>query len=95
MFYFGTVVGQNLDDEDDLIQTAITDITQLCAENVILWTQFLEAVTLQLELQRYLAKEHHSARVSLLNVKVHFVDWKGQFVERKCPVVNSVIYLSV
>ncbi|XP_025110333.1 protein FAM135A-like isoform X1 [Pomacea canaliculata] len=54
---------QSLDDEEDLIQTAITDITQLCAENVILWAQFLEAVTLRTEVHLLLAKEHHNLRV--------------------------------
>ena len=57
-------VPQNLDEEEDLIQQAITDITQLCAENVILWAQFLAAVTLRPEVHLSLAKEHHSMRVS-------------------------------
>ncbi|KAK6178838.1 hypothetical protein SNE40_011333 [Patella caerulea] len=54
---------QSIDDEDDLIQTVITDITQLCAENVILWTKYLEAVTLAKPVHSYLAQEHHTARV--------------------------------
>ncbi|XP_046554635.1 protein FAM135A-like [Haliotis rubra] len=54
----------HLDDEDDMLQTVITDITQLCAENVILWNQFLEVVTLRPKIQEYLAQEHHTARVS-------------------------------
>ncbi|XP_060077402.1 protein FAM135A-like [Ylistrum balloti] len=54
---------QNFDNEEDLLQTATTDITQLCAENVILWTQFLEIVSLDQSVMHYLAKEHHSARV--------------------------------
>ena len=57
---------QHVDDEEELIQQAITDITQLCAENVILWAQFLEAVTLRQEVHLVLAKEHHSMRVSPL-----------------------------
>ena len=55
---------QHVDEEEDLIQQAITDITQLCAENVILWAQFLEAVTLRQEVHQLLAKEHHNMRVS-------------------------------
>ncbi|KAK7501141.1 hypothetical protein BaRGS_00007626 [Batillaria attramentaria] len=54
---------QKMDDEEDLIQQAITDITQLCAENVILWAQFLEEVTLRPEVHKILAKDHHSERV--------------------------------
>ncbi|XP_071118138.1 protein FAM135A-like isoform X1 [Haliotis cracherodii] len=53
----------HLDDEDDMLQTVVTDITQLCAENVILWNQFLEVVTLRPQIQEYLAQEHHTARV--------------------------------
>ncbi|KAL8596027.1 hypothetical protein ACOMHN_021067 [Nucella lapillus] len=54
---------QTVDEEEDLIQQAITDITQLCAENVILWAQFLEVATLRSQVQLLLAKEHHSLRV--------------------------------
>ncbi|KAK3090321.1 hypothetical protein FSP39_010936 [Pinctada imbricata] len=54
---------QNFDNEEDLLQTATTDITQLCAENVILWTQFLEVVSLDKNVLVYLAKEHHITRV--------------------------------
>ncbi|GFR99751.1 protein FAM135A [Elysia marginata] len=54
---------QGVLEEDDLIQTAITDITQLCAENVILWAQFLEIVLTQPRVHRHLAQEHHNARI--------------------------------
>ena len=52
-----------LDNEEELIQNATRDITQLCAGNVILWTQFLETATLDQGVIFYLAKEHHTARV--------------------------------
>ncbi|KAH9499814.1 hypothetical protein Btru_077874, partial [Bulinus truncatus] len=54
---------QGVLEEDDLIQTAITDITQLCAENVILWAQFLEIVLKQPQVHLHLAREHHTLRV--------------------------------
>ncbi|KAJ8319666.1 hypothetical protein KUTeg_002782 [Tegillarca granosa] len=54
---------QNFNNEEDLLQTATTDITQLCAENVILWTQFLEIVSLDKRVLLYLAAEHHTMRV--------------------------------
>ncbi|CAL1536426.1 unnamed protein product [Lymnaea stagnalis] len=54
---------QGVLEEDDLIQTAITDITQLCAENVILWAQFLEIVLKQPQIHQYLAREHHNLRI--------------------------------
>ncbi|BFY99191.1 hypothetical protein BsWGS_02230 [Bradybaena similaris] len=54
---------QGVLEEDDLIQTAITDITQLCAENVILWAQFLEIVLRQTRVHLHMAKEHHNQRI--------------------------------
>ncbi|KAK6989148.1 protein FAM135A [Biomphalaria glabrata] len=54
---------QGVLEEDDLIQTAITDITQLCAENVILWAQFLEIVLKQPQVHLHLAREHHNLRI--------------------------------
>ncbi|XP_061191919.1 protein FAM135A-like isoform X2 [Saccostrea echinata] len=54
---------QNFDNEEDLLQTATTDITQLCAENVILWTQFIEVVSLDKNVLIQLAQEHHTGRV--------------------------------
>lgn len=54
---------QTFDNEEDLIQTATTDVTQLCAENVILWTQFMEIISLDKKLLLHMAKEHHTLRV--------------------------------
>ncbi|XP_065923346.1 protein FAM135A isoform X7 [Magallana gigas] len=57
---------QNFENEEDLLQTATTDITQLCAENVILWTQFIEVVSLDKNVLVQLAQEHHTGRVKRL-----------------------------
>ena len=57
-----------LDNEEELIQNATRDITQLCAGNVILWTQFLETATLDQGVIFYLAKEHHTARVGFWRI---------------------------
>ncbi|CAG5123562.1 unnamed protein product, partial [Candidula unifasciata] len=54
---------QGVMEEDDLIQTAQTDIAQICAENVILWAQFLEIVLKQQQVHLHLAMEHHIQRV--------------------------------
>lgn len=68
------IVLQNFENEEDLLQTATTDITQLCAENVILWTQFIEVVSLDKNVLVQLAQEHHTGRVcgkkSLSSIKV-------------------------
>ncbi|XP_052775598.1 protein FAM135A-like isoform X3 [Mya arenaria] len=57
---------RDADNEEDLIQNATRDITQLCAANVILWTQFLETATLDQGIIFHLAKEHHAQRIKRL-----------------------------
>lgn len=54
---------RELDNEEELIQNATRDITQLCAGNVILWTQFLETATLDQGVIFHLAKDHHTSRI--------------------------------
>lgn len=63
---------QGFDNEEDLIQNGTRDITQLCAANVILWTQFLETATQDQGIIFHLAKEHHTTRVtSVTSLKSH------------------------
>ncbi|XP_074641981.1 protein FAM135A-like [Tubulanus polymorphus] len=54
---------QSFDDDEDLLQTANTDVAQLSAENMILWSQYLELVTFNDTVMLHLAQEHHTARV--------------------------------
>ncbi|KAG1694152.1 Protein FAM135A [Nymphon striatum] len=51
------------DEEDELVAIATSDIAQLCAENVILWQQFLEIVIFQEKIRHHLARDHHIKRV--------------------------------
>ncbi|XP_064624581.1 protein FAM135A-like isoform X2 [Lineus longissimus] len=53
---------ETFDDEEDMLQTANTNVAQLCAENLILWSQYLEMVTLNEKITFSLAKEHHLTR---------------------------------
>ena len=48
---------------ETLLEMATSDIAQLCAENVIIWTQYLELVTSNDTINHILAKEHHTQRV--------------------------------
>ena len=73
------------DNEEELIQNATRDITQLCAGNVILWTQFLETATLDQGVIFYLAKEHHSARVTIITI-----DQYGVFRQKNLTVLNDM-----
>uniref|UniRef100_T1J2Y8 DUF676 domain-containing protein n=1 Tax=Strigamia maritima TaxID=126957 RepID=T1J2Y8_STRMM len=54
---------RNVESEEDLIAIANSDIAQLCAENIILWQQFLEVFTLKERIRQRLAREHHLQRV--------------------------------
>ena len=54
---------QSFKNEEDLLQTATTHIAQLCAENMLLWAQYIETVTLNEQVTYLIAKEHHTQRV--------------------------------
>ena len=54
---------QKFDSEEDFLQTAQSDVANLCAENVILWHKYLKVVTLNDKVTHQLAKEHHLQRV--------------------------------
>ena len=55
-------VMEKLDTEEEILQRATSDIATLCAENVILWSQFMEIVN-QNKITYQMAKEHHNMRV--------------------------------
>ncbi|GAB1598325.1 protein FAM135A-like isoform X5 [Argonauta hians] len=54
---------QRFDNEEDLLERASTHVTQLCAENVILWNQFLDTINLDPFVLYQLATVHHQQRV--------------------------------
>ncbi|CAI9726085.1 Hypothetical predicted protein [Octopus vulgaris] len=54
---------QKFDNEEDLLERASTHVTQLCAENVILWNQFLDTINLDSFVMYQLASDHHQQRV--------------------------------
>ena len=56
-------MSQGVENEEEFLQMAQSDVTQLCAENVILWSQYKELVTLNERVTHQLAKEHHVQRV--------------------------------
>lgn len=51
-------------EEEDLFQAIQSDFATLCSQNVILWMQYLELVTLNEAITYQLAKEHHTLRVT-------------------------------
>ena len=56
-------VAQALETEDDFLLKANSDISQLCAENILLWNKFLDAFTLHQVIRRHLAQINHCHRV--------------------------------
>jgi len=59
-------IPQSFDNEEELFQMIQTSIAQVCAQNVILWSQFIELVTLNNRVMQKLATEHHIQRVCSL-----------------------------
>uniref|UniRef100_A0A1B6C3J1 DUF676 domain-containing protein n=1 Tax=Clastoptera arizonana TaxID=38151 RepID=A0A1B6C3J1_9HEMI len=49
--------------EEEFVTLANSDIAQLCAENILLWQQFLEAFSCKDPVHQHLARHHHHLRV--------------------------------
>ncbi|KAG8226351.1 hypothetical protein J437_LFUL014594 [Ladona fulva] len=54
---------QMVEVEEEFVALANSDIAQLCAENILLWQQFLEAFTCKDPVHQHLARYHHNLRV--------------------------------
>ncbi|CAH2286006.1 Hypothetical predicted protein [Pelobates cultripes] len=54
---------QMLNSPEIIIEQVQKDIAWLCSQVLVIWTQFLEAVTLQSNVTTYLMQEHHTLRV--------------------------------
>ncbi|RZF40574.1 hypothetical protein LSTR_LSTR013288 [Laodelphax striatellus] len=52
-----------VDVEEEFVALANSDIAQLCAENILLWQQFLEAFSCKDPVHQHLARHHHHLRV--------------------------------
>lgn len=55
---------QLVEGEEEFATLANADIAQLCAENILLWQQFLEAFSCKDSVHQQLARTHHLLRVS-------------------------------
>eukprot|EP00090_Calanus_glacialis_P010228 TRINITY_DN18611_c0_g1_i1.p1 TRINITY_DN18611_c0_g1~~TRINITY_DN18611_c0_g1_i1.p1 ORF type:complete len:1338 (-),score=331.89 TRINITY_DN18611_c0_g1_i1:1056-4637(-) len=56
-------IAQTVETEDDFLMKANSDISQLCAENILLWNKFLDAFTLREVIRKHLAQINHNHRV--------------------------------
>lgn len=52
-----------------MVQATQSDIATLCGQNILLWVQYLELVTLRPKITHQLSKEHHNLRVSIMRVE--------------------------
>ncbi|KAL0271507.1 UNVERIFIED_CONTAM: hypothetical protein PYX00_008581 [Menopon gallinae] len=80
--------------EDDFISVANSDIAQLCAENILLWHQFLETFTSKDPVHQHLAKNHHHLRVKRFAEAFFVVDNPRQSAAG-CYDANYQNYLAV
>jgi hypothetical protein len=55
--------------EEEFVAMANSDIAQLCAENILLWQQFLEAFSCKDPVHQHLARHHHHLRVRKMSEK--------------------------
>ena len=56
------VVVQSCQTEEELLQTANQDVSQLSTNAVLLWQQFLEVVTLSCEVETQLCRRYHQQK---------------------------------
>ena len=56
-------VAETLETEEEFLLKANSDISQLCAENILVWNKFLDAFTLREVIRRHLAQVNHCHRV--------------------------------
>ena len=56
-------IWQLVEVEEEFVAMANSDIAQLCAENILLWQQFLEAFSCKDPVHQHLARHHHHLRV--------------------------------
>ncbi|KAK6632544.1 hypothetical protein RUM43_013312 [Polyplax serrata] len=85
---------QSIDAEDDFISVANSDIAQLCAENILLWHQFLDAFTSKIPILQHLAKYHHQLRVKRFSEAFFVVDNPRQSAAG-CYDANYQNYMTV
>ena len=60
--------------EDDFLEMACSDISQLCGEVVVLWNNFVNYFTGRAEISTHLARVHHHQRIKRFSEAFFLVD---------------------
>ena len=60
--------------EDDFLEMACSDISQLCGEVVVLWNNFVNYFTGRAEISQHLARVHHHQRIKRFSEAFFLVD---------------------
>ena len=58
-----STIVENIDAEDEFLMIANSDISQLCAQNVLMWNLFLDTCTLKEPIRRHLARMNQAYRI--------------------------------
>lgn len=61
----GSLSPQMLDSSDMITEQISKDLELLCSQLLVMWSKFLEIVTLHSDVTTYLMQEHHTLRVSV------------------------------
>ena len=65
---------QSKKSEDEFLETACSDISQLCGELVVLWNNFLNLFSGRSEISQHLARVHHHQKVKRFSEAFFLVD---------------------
>ena len=73
-FQLKTTIVKNKKLEDEFLETACSDISQLCGELVVIWNNFVNLFTGRQEISQHLARVHHHQRVKRFSEAFFLVD---------------------
>ncbi|XP_059470771.1 protein FAM135B isoform X2 [Neocloeon triangulifer] len=85
---------RSVEGEEEFVALANSDIAQLCAENILLWQQFLEAFSCKEPVHQHLARVHHQLRVKRF-AEAFFVIDNPRHSAGGCYDANYQSYLTV
>ncbi|CAB3384814.1 Hypothetical predicted protein [Cloeon dipterum] len=85
---------RSVEGEEEFVALANSDIAQLCAENILLWQQFLEAFSCKEPVHQHLARVHHQLRVKRF-AEAFFVIDNPRHSASGCYDANYQSYLAV
>ncbi|EEC02335.1 hypothetical protein IscW_ISCW001683 [Ixodes scapularis] len=74
----GHYISSKVDNEEDFLAVANSDVAQLCGALIVLWKQFLEVVLGQEKVRQQLSRQRHFQRVKRF-AEAYFIIEKPRF----------------